>query len=202
MSLTTTILQNLSGDPIHRLALAAGATSERATSAAVLAVPMMLGAAGAHSPGEGGIRSMLDFVDREHGQILDDLEGYLSNDLAHFTDRQHGPDIGLVGLLFGAHGAHAAELLARHTGLESIQAMRLMGMLAPVVLSQLARVQSRHAWSDGELTGFVRAETERAPKLAAEVIEASRQLVNTGDERRLDEALGTGWWKDTLARIG
>lgn len=201
MSLTTTILQHLSGGPIHRLASEAGSTSDDVTQAVVLAIPMMLGAAGAHDAHGGKLRSMLDFVAREHGQVLEDLNGYLGHGLAHLTDRQHGPDIGLVGLLFDTHGAHAAELLSNHTALDPLQAMRLLGMLAPVVLSQLTLVQKENRWDEAALAQHVQAEAERAPRMAAEVVKASRDLVATGESRELDEALGSGWWEDALARI-
>ena len=158
------ILEKLDEKCLRRLGDEGEAGPEAAARVAELAVPMMLGAARAHPE----LPRLVDIVAREYGQLRYNLAGYFSSALAHFNNRQHGPDLGLVGMLFENHGAHAAYLVAGHTGLEARQVMRMMGMLAPVVISHLE----------------VEAPDEDSP-----LAQAAVELVAHGDARPLEKAL-------------
>ncbi|MGE0489021.1 MAG: DUF937 domain-containing protein [Vulcanimicrobiota bacterium] len=160
------ILEKLDEKCLKRLGDEANTSARLAARVAELAVPMMLGAARAHRE----LPRLVDMVTREYGQLRSNLAGYFSSGWAHFSNRQHGPDLGLVGMLFGNHGAQAAELVAAQTGLAPVQVMRMMGLLAPVVISHLE----------------VEAPDEDSP-----LARAAGELVAHGNARPLEEALST-----------
>ena len=164
-SMTDELMGQLQGEPMQGLAQQLGIDSAQAEQAVGVALPMLFGALGQNAAQPQGAADLLGALQRDHssaGGALDlggllggllggagggGLGGILSSVLggaaAGGANASQVDGGSILGHIFGGNQQQAESQLGQATGLGS-NAGQLMAMLAPIVMSFLAkRVQSQ-----------------------------------------------------------
>lgn len=126
--------QQLGGDPIRQLSGRMGTDSNTTASAVAAALPMLLTGIGQHAAQSGGLDGLMSMLDRDHdGQILDDLAGFFGKGASSNAAGS------ILSQILGDRSTAVSGAVERASGLGGAQVSQLLAMLAPVVLSFLAR---------------------------------------------------------------
>ena len=145
-SLLDSLADQLQPETIHQMSAQIGASPHQTTAAIETALPLLLGQLERNSATPQGANALLGALDRDHdGSILDDLAGFLGS----------GPstsDARSVDHIFGGKKATVESAVARRSGLDGGQVMKLLAMLAPLVLGILGK-QSRQQANPGGMSG-------------------------------------------------
>lgn len=173
MSITQTVMSAI--EPcIESVADKARVTPEKVRQATPKAVPLLLGALSQKPKGSKRLRMGLRYIDRVHGgSVLEDMDYYLNG-----TAR--GPDLGVVTKLLQDQQIPALEALADQASMSYNEALRLMAVVAPIVLSRLTHEPAPVAKLDDERFSL--------PGAAADILEGARSLLS-GDMDSLQRAL-------------
>ena len=125
--------EQLSPDTIRQMSGAIGAEPRQTATAVETAVPLLLGALQRNASNESGAASLAGALDRDHdGSILDDLAGFLGQGTTAAQGRS-------LDHIFGGKRAPVENAVARRSGLDGGQVMKLLAMLAPMVLAVLGK---------------------------------------------------------------
>lgn len=142
-SILDLIGQQLDAGTLQRMGSQIGATPQQTAAAVEAALPTMLGALQRNANSPDGAASLLGALDRDHdGSILDDLAGFLGQ----------GPstaDVRSLDHIFGGRRGTVENAVARRSGLDGGQVMKLLAMLAPLVLGALSRARQSSPRSGG-----------------------------------------------------
>ena len=144
-TLTSTLLQQLQGSGIQKIASQLGIEPEQTQSAVATAVPLLLGALGRNTQQPEGAQALLGALQRDHAGATEsglDLGSVLNAVLGGSTTQQATPQTdgaGILGHVFGGNASQAASGLSQTTGLDDSKAGQLLQILAPIVLSFLAK---------------------------------------------------------------
>ncbi|GMU64072.1 MAG: hypothetical protein AMXMBFR36_03460 [Acidobacteriota bacterium] len=142
-SILDLIGQQLDAGTLQRMGSQIGATPQQTAAAVEAALPTMLGALQRNATSPDGAASLLGALDRDHdGSILDDLAGFLGQ----------GPsnaDVRSLDHIFGGRRGTVENAVARRSGLDGGQVMKLLAMLAPLVLGALSRARQSSPRSGG-----------------------------------------------------
>ncbi|HET6397537.1 MAG TPA: DUF937 domain-containing protein [Pseudoxanthomonas sp.] len=161
--LTQELLAQLQGAPMQQLSRQLGTDPAQTGGAVAAALPLLLGALGRNSAQPQGAQALFGALQRDHAGV--DLGSVLGAVLGGTGARQ-ADGAGILGHVFGAGQARAAQGLGQATGLGSGQAMQLLAMLAPIVMSFLANRSARQgldAGGLGQLLGQERAQVRQQP---------------------------------------
>ncbi len=135
-SLLDDLASQLSPQTIRQMSAQIGAAPQQTASAIEAAVPMLLGQLQRNAATPDGANALLGALDRDHdGSILDDLAGFLGG----------GPkasDTRSLDHIFGGKKGTVESAVARRSGLDGGQVMKLLAMLAPLILGMLSRQKS------------------------------------------------------------
>lgn len=136
MSVLDLLTQQLGDDNVlSRLSNQIGADKKSTAAAVSGALPMLLGALSQNTQQSNGAQSLLGALDRDHdGSILDDIAGFLGN-----NPLTQGNGSGILGHILGGRQAQAENSLSKVSGLGAGQIGQLLTMLAPIVMSALAK---------------------------------------------------------------
>ncbi|NLC37584.1 MAG: DUF937 domain-containing protein [Alcaligenaceae bacterium] len=145
-SLTQTLLAQLQGAPMQKLAQQLGADAGQTQNAVSAALPLLFGALGQNAQ-QGGGASIMNALQRDHGGSGD--VGSLLGSLLGGAGSGKQDGAAILGHIFGAGKQRQVESgLGQATGLGG-QASDLLKLLAPIVMAFLAqRVQSSHLNAD------------------------------------------------------
>jgi hypothetical protein len=138
------IASNLQGDTLSRISRSIGAPEDRTRDAALAALPLMLGQMRRNAATPEGAASLAGALERDHdGGLLDNLGPLVSmlggGAAAGGAGSRALDGAGILGHIFGGRQPQVEEGVARASGLDRGQVMRLLMMLAPIVMAALAR---------------------------------------------------------------
>ena len=145
--LTQELLSQLQGAPIQQLSGQLGLDPQQAGTAVAAALPLLMGALGRNSAQPQGAQALYGALQRDHGGGMD-LGSVLGAVLGGGTSRQTD-GAAILGHVLGGAQPRAAQGLGQATGLGSGQAMQLLAMLAPIVMSFLANRSARQGLDAG-----------------------------------------------------
>lgn len=160
--LTQELFSQLQGAPLQQLSSQLGTDPGQTRDAVAAALPLLLGALGRNSAQPQGAQALFGALQRDHGGGLD-LGGVLGAVLGGGGSRQTD-GAGILGHILGGGQPRAAQALGQSTGLGSGQAMQLLALLAPIVMSFLAnrsRTQGLDAGGLGQLLGQEREQVRQ-----------------------------------------
>ena len=160
--LTQELLSQLQGAPLQQLSRQLGTDPAQTGNAVAAALPLLLGALGRNSAQPQGAQALYGALQRDHGGGMD-LGSVLGAVLGGGTSRQTD-GAAILGHVLGGAQPRAAQGLGQATGLGSGQAMQLLAMLAPIVMSFLANRSARQgldAGGLGELLGQERTQVRQ-----------------------------------------
>jgi hypothetical protein len=178
----------LQGPALQQLSRALGADERQTQTAAQAALPLLLGQMQRNARTPDGAQALSNALDRDHagGGLLDGLGGLLGGGggapggalgglLGGLLGGAEGQPAsratngaGILGHVFGQRQDAAAEGVARASGLDRGQALKLMMLLAPLVMAALARrKQETGAGADG-LAGILGGASQQARRQAPE----------------------------------
>ena len=160
--LTEGLLAQLQGAPLQQLSRQLGTDPDQTGNAVAAALPLLLGALGRNSAQPQGAQALYGALQRDHGGGMD-LGSVLGAVLGGGTSRQTD-GAAILGHVLGGAQPRAAQGLGQATGLGSGQAMQLLAMLAPIVMSFLANRSARQgldAGGLGELLGQERTQVRQ-----------------------------------------
>ncbi len=160
--LTEELLAQLQGAPLQQLSRQLGTDPDQTGNAVAAALPLLLGALGRNSAQPQGAQALYGALQRDHGGGMD-LGSVLGAVLGGGTSRQTD-GAAILGHVLGGAQPRAAQGLGQATGLGSGQAMQLLAMLAPIVMSFLAnrsKSQGLDAGGLGQLLGQEREQVRQ-----------------------------------------
>ncbi len=150
-TLTDDIFSQLSGPALQQISQQLGAGHAQTAGAVAAALPMILGALGHNASQPQGAQSLFGALGKDHasgGGVADILGAVLGGQQNRQTD-----GLGQLGHIFGGQQQTAETGLGRATGLGSDKAQMLMKILAPIVMSYLAK----RMFSGGQQQGSAQA---------------------------------------------
>ena len=153
--LTQEPLSPLQGAPRQQLSGQLGLDPQQAGTAVAAALPLLMGALGRNSAQPQGAQALFGALQRDHagagaGGGLD-LGGLIGAVLGGGGASRQTDGTAILGHILGGGQPRAAQALGQSTGLDSGQAMKLMAMLAPIVMSFLAKRSSQQGLDAGGL---------------------------------------------------
>ncbi len=160
--LTEELLAQLQGAPLQQLSRQLGTDPDQTGNAVAAALPLLLGALGRNSAQPQGAQALYGALQRDHGGGMD-LGSVLGAVLGGGTSRQTD-GAAILRHVLGRAQPRTAQGLGQATGLGSGQAMQLLAMLAPIVMSFLANRSARQgldAGGLGELLGQERTQVRQ-----------------------------------------
>jgi len=135
-SLLDDLAAQLDPQTIQRMSAQIGATPQQTASAIETAVPLLLGQLQRNAATPQGANALLGALDRDHdGSILDDLAGFLGSGPSASNERS-------LDHIFGGKKGTVESAVARRSGLDGGQVMKILAMLAPLILGMLSRQKS------------------------------------------------------------
>lgn len=136
-SLAEELFQQLQGAPLQQLSQQLGTGQAETSNAIGTALPLLLGALGRNAAQPSGADALLGALQNDHNSGLD-LGSVLDSVLGGTPTRQTN-GAAILGHIFGVNQERAAAGLGQATGLGNDKAAVLMQVLAPIVMSFLAR---------------------------------------------------------------
>lgn len=136
-SLAEELFQQLQGAPLQQLSQQLGTGQAETSNAIGTALPLLLGALGRNAAQPSGADALLGALQNDHSSGMD-IGGVLGSVLGGTRTRQTN-GAAILGHIFGGNQERAAVGLGRATGLGNDKAAMLMQVLAPIVMSFLAR---------------------------------------------------------------
>jgi hypothetical protein len=146
--LTQELLAQLQGAPLQQMSRQLGTDQAQTGNAVAAALPLLLGALGRNTAQPQGAEALFGALQRDHGGM--DIGSVLGAVLGGANSRQTD-GAGILGHILGGSQPRAAQGLGQATGLGSGQAMQLLAMLAPIVMSFLANRSARQGLDAGSL---------------------------------------------------
>lgn len=170
-SLTSTLLQQLQQGPaVQQVSQQLGLDSTQASQAIQSALPLLMGAMGNNASNPQGAQSLLNALQRDHlggaaGTGAGDTGGFdlggLLGAVLGGGGGQATNGAGILGHVFGDQSPQAAQLLGQKAGLDSSKSSQLLAILAPIVMSFLAK-QFAQRGNAGELSQALGQEAQSA----------------------------------------
>ncbi|MBO9715328.1 MAG: DUF937 domain-containing protein, partial [Pseudoxanthomonas sp.] len=139
----------LQGAPLQQMSRQLGTDPAQTGNAVAAALPLLLGALGRNTAQPQGAEALFGALQRDHGGGMD-IGSVLGAVLGGGASRQTD-GAGILGHILGGSQPRAAQGLGQATGLGSGQAMQLLAMLAPIVMSFLANRSARQGLDAGSL---------------------------------------------------
>jgi hypothetical protein len=146
MSLLDTVQQHLGPNEIQQISQHIGADPSTTSSAIQAAIPMMVGGMAHHAQQPEGAGAIENAV-ASHTPA--DMRGGLGNLGGILSGAAGGAGGGLLDSILGRHTDTVQNGVQKASGLDSTKVKALLAMLAPLVISALAKHQSSQP-SDGQ----------------------------------------------------
>jgi hypothetical protein len=170
------VAQALQGDTLRQLSRAVGAPEGQTRDAALAALPVMLGQMRRNAGTPQGAQALGQALDRDHdGGLLDNLGPLIGMLGGGGTSGAAGGagggnralnGGGILGHIFGGRQPEVEQGVAQASGLDRGQVGRLLLMLAPLVMSALARQRRQQPEGGGELPDLLGRATQDARRQA------------------------------------
>ncbi len=192
------VTQALQGDALRQLSRTIGADEQQTRQAAMAALPLMLGQMQRNASTPQGAQALAGALDRDHdGGLLDNLGPLLGmlggGAAAGGAPASRALDAGgILGHIFGGRLPAGEEGVARASGLDRGQVMRLLLMLAPLVMSALARQRRQQGAESAPLPDLLGSAAQDAQRQAPGGLMGALSgiLDRDGDGNMLDDLAG------------
>lgn len=152
--LTSAVLGELNQPQIEAIAQKLGIDPAQVQSAAMQALPLLLGGLARNASTPQGADALHNALQKDHAGV--DLGGLLGGVLGG-----GGQGASILGHIFGGRRDQAAQGLGQTSGLGASDAGRLLVMLAPLVLGVLGRMNSSQKMTSNGLSGVLGQEAQR-----------------------------------------
>ena len=136
-TLTEDLASQLQGAPLQQVAQQLGIDSSQASSAVGAALPLLMGALGRNASEPQGAQALFGALQNDHAAGTD--IGSVLGAVLGGTQNRQTDGAGILGHIFGGQQERAQAGVAQATGLQSGQAGQLLKILAPIVMSYLAK---------------------------------------------------------------
>jgi hypothetical protein len=178
------ISEHLSGDTLQQLSQQIGADPDSTSNAVQAALPMLLGGMARNTQSEGGARSLLGALDRDHdGSVLDDVAGFLGQG-------GNGTGDGILGHIFGSNRPNVENGISQASGLNLSQVAQLLPLLAPIVMGALGKTQRQQSLDAGALAGLLGQQNQQAMSTSPLFGVLSQVLDANHDGSMMDDVAG------------
>ena len=145
-SIFDSVTEQLSGPNLTQLSQQIGADEATTAQAVQAALPMLLGGLARNASSPDGAASLGSALDQHRGGLMENLGGLLGN-------AESGAGAGILGHIFGGQRSTVETGVGQATGLQQHQVGKLLMVLAPIVMSALARRQQAHQDQEVPLPG-------------------------------------------------
>ncbi|MDX1440252.1 MAG: DUF937 domain-containing protein [Rubricoccaceae bacterium] len=182
--LTNLIGQALHGDTLSQLSSRIGASEQQTQTAAMAALPVILGAMKRNASTPEGAQSLSNALENDHdGSILDQLGGFLSG---HLQNERAANGDGILGHILGGQRETVQQGVSRASGLDLNQVAKLLPLLAPIVMAALGKKRREQAPQEGGgladlLAGATSSAREQAPSGALDILTGFLDSDGDGD---------------------
>jgi len=177
-SLLETVMSQLGGDALPKIATQLGAGKQETAAASGAAVTTILAALARNAQKPGGADALNGALEKDHdGGLLSDLGGYLQNS-------QIGNGEGILKHVLGGKRPVVERSVSKASGLDSNQTGKLLAMLAPIVMGALGkqkRQQGMNAGALSQLLGQERQQIERSQPAAGGILGSMLDSDGDGD---------------------
>lgn len=137
-SLSNELAAQLQGAPLQQIADRLGLDPAQAQGAVSAALPLLLATLGRNTAQPDGAQALFGALQRDHAPSADGgIGNLLGSVLGGGTAQSDGA--GILGHIFGSQTPQASANLGQASGLDSGRSSQLLQILAPIVLSFLAR---------------------------------------------------------------
>jgi hypothetical protein len=137
-ALTNDLLAQLEGAPLQQISQQLGINQGQAASAVSAALPLLMGALGKNASQPQGAEALFGALQKDHAGSSGGIGDILGMVLGGAQSRQTD-GAGMLGHIFGGQQDRAEQHLGEATGLGGDRAGMLMKILAPIVMSYLAK---------------------------------------------------------------
>lgn len=185
--LTGLIGQALQGNVLSQLSQQIGANEQQTQSAAMAAIPMILGGLKRNAATPEGASALASALQNDHdGSILDDLGGFLGGT---FQNQRATNGAGILGHILGGQQNNVQQGLSQASGLDLSQIAKLLPLLAPIVMGALGRSQRQQTQQPQQsggglldmLTGATSNARQQAPSGALDMLSGFLDADGDGD---------------------
>jgi hypothetical protein len=189
-SIVESVLANLSGPALQKIAAQLGVSPAAAQGAIAVALPLLVKGLSNNAAAGNGASSLLAALDRNHdGSVLDDVMGFVSG------GHESAGGASILSHIFGGNQSAVAGVVGQSAGLDAASSAKLMGILAPLVLGQLGR-QKQAAGLDASglanmLSGEQQSLHERNPS-AMEMLSGLLSAAGSGGRASAGQAPNRG----------
>jgi uncharacterized protein DUF937 len=157
-NLVSYIMQFLTPDIVERIATALGLSRSDGQSGVSIAVPTLLAAFSGLADKPGGAQSLVNTIKQQSG-VADNFPSMIGgSNQTSFIDRGSS----LLTSLLGSHDLSSlGAAVGRNAGLGQTNAMSLLGMLGPLVLSLIGKQIGTRGVDVGSLTGLLASQRDQ-----------------------------------------
>jgi hypothetical protein len=182
-----TIMKMISGSGMDELSNKTGLSTTQVTSAAAIALPLIIQAMAKKTEDDKGAESLAKAVSKDHdGSILENLGSYIQN-----SDEKEGQSI--LKHLIGKDRTDIAQTIGNMVGIEKEQSMLILSILAPIVMGLIGKYMSKENVSASELSKSLSAEGENVTNAAPDASSLFKSLIDyNGDGEVTDDVMKIG----------
>jgi len=186
-SILESLLDQLQGPALARMASEVGAQEGQVHSAATAAIPLLLGALARNASSEDGAKALHGALQKDHdGSLLDNVQAFLGGNGGRAAN-----GAGILRHLLGARTPGAAQAVGQSSGLDPAQAGRLLTLLAPMVMAAVGRAQRSNGLDPAALARSLSTQRDQAVTRAPGAGGILLSLLDRdGDGSVLDDAGG------------
>jgi hypothetical protein len=143
MNVLDLVQQHLGPNEIQQISQHLGTDSATTSNAIQAALPMIMGAMGQTAQQPSGASGILTALE-QHGTSGSDggLLGALGSVSAMLSGASSNSNSGLLGSMLGSHASTVQSGIQQASGLDAGKVERLLAILAPIVMTALARHQT------------------------------------------------------------
>jgi len=182
-----TIMKMISSSGMDELSNKTGLSTTQVTSAAAIALPLIIQAMAKKTEDDKGAESLAKAVSKDHdGSILENLGSYIQN-----SDEKEGQSI--LKHLIGKDRTDIAQTIGNMVGIEKEQSMLILSILAPIVMGLIGKYMSKENVSASELAKSLSAEGENVTNAAPDASSLFKSLIDSnGDGEVTDDVMKIG----------
>ncbi|WCL50446.1 DUF937 domain-containing protein [Leptospira sp. GIMC2001] len=187
LQLLPTILELLNGSTSDQMSSKLDLNSTQVTTAATIAIPLIIQAMSKNSQEEKGAESLAKALAKDHdGSILENVAGYIEK-----SDLKEGQ--GILKHLIGSNSSGIAETIGTMAGIDKDKSTQILSMLAPIVLGLLGKYMTQKNLSPTELAANLAEEENEVGSAVPGAVSMFKSLLDSnGDGQIGDDALKIG----------
>jgi hypothetical protein len=184
-ALTQQLMQYLSKDGLSKIGEQIGVDEKTAGSALSAAMPLLLSALAKNASVPKGATALHQALNKDHdGSILSDMSSFLKNP-------QTANGAGILNHVLGDQQPTVAQGLAKGTGLDTNQIMKLLQIAAPLIMGFLGKQQQQQGFDTNSLSSYLGNQQQLAHQSNPDMMSMLNSLLDTNrDGSALDDIMG------------